>query len=585
MNAGAMDSGWYFWKQGSPADQRSGPFTWQQLFSYAQSGAITPTDLVWHEQLVDWRPAGQVAGLFAVPASPPVAATLAPPPMTSSSAPTPSPQAYAAAPAYGASPQYVATQPGQKRSRLWWILGPVIAVIIIGGGLGAFFGFWYHGVNDAVDAALEGFIQEEGEIFLEPAGTAGPDSFAGELFAATGPTTTFVLPSSTTASTATPTTVAPTTTANTSQPGEQVALASFSGDSPALYGGSKSKLIADKEGQLRFLEQNPLKARAFCEALNSDPTFRWSGGNTVAPSQLRAYFAELTPMMLTRDTRVTNHGYRNGKPTPRQSVLQAGQLVLVDRYGVPRVRCECGNPLIPPKAVRKTPKYTGPRWPGFDPTTIIVIQQTTVIIDTFVVIDVNTGQTFGRPAGSDGSQDGSPPQTGATTTTVTGGETTSTSNEGTTTTEPIGASELNGTWTGTFVVTELNINDEVAQAAEQQGCSLAELQALKGQEIPLRMDITVDAGGKSGTAVFNLDVSSLNQGTDGGFSNEPQTIPFTIDGNKLTFQVDQSQTPSTMTGILSRNQSGMPSITGVMESGDSTFNMKANWNVTKMGQL
>jgi hypothetical protein len=90
-------------------------------------------------------------------------------------------------------------------------------------------------------------------------------------------------------------------------------------------------------------------------------------------------------------------------------VLQAGQLVLVDRYGVPRKRCECGNPLTPPKPSPKPPIYTGPQWPGFDPTTIIVIQQTTIIINNFTVIDIHTGETYGRPAGSEGGSDGTLP--------------------------------------------------------------------------------------------------------------------------------------------------------------------------------
>lgn len=108
--------------------------------------------------------------------------------------------------------------------------------------------------------------------------------------------------------------------------------------------------------------------------------------------------------MLVRDTRVTNHGYRDGKPTPRQSVLQKGQLVLVDRCGVPRVRCECGNPLTPPKAVKTTPRYAGPRWPDFDPTVIVVIQPTTVIISDFVLVDIDTGDPFERPFGTEGIQ-------------------------------------------------------------------------------------------------------------------------------------------------------------------------------------
>ena len=247
--------------------------------------------------------------------------------------------------------------------------------------------------TSSTEAAL---IQQEGEIFLEPAGTSGPESFTGETFVPVGPTSTLSIPTSTTTTQ---------TLSTTTVPGGPIQLASYSGDTPALYGGSRSKALVDKEGQLRFFEQNPEKAAAFCLALNSDPTFRWSGGTQIRPDQLRDYFAELTPMMLTRDTRVTNYGYRNGRPTPRQSVLQAGQMVLVDRYGVPRVRCECGNPLTPPKPVRTAPRYTGPRWRDFDPTVIIVIQQTTVVINTFVLIDIYTGQTFDRPAGTDGVQD------------------------------------------------------------------------------------------------------------------------------------------------------------------------------------
>ena len=239
------------------------------------------------------------------------------------------------------------------------------------------------------------FVQGEGEIFLEAIGKAGPESFTGETFVPVGPPSTLNIPTSTTLLPPLPSTT----------PGAQTRLASYSGDTPALYGGSKSRALADKEGQLRFFEQNPAKAAAFCAALNSDPTFRWSGGTQIQPSQLRDYFAELTPVMLTRDTRVTNYGYRDGRPTPRQSVLQAGQMVLVDRWGVPRVRCECGNPLTPPQPVPVTPRYTGPRWPDFDPTVIIVIQQTTVIIDEFILIDIYTGDSFDRPAGTEGAKD------------------------------------------------------------------------------------------------------------------------------------------------------------------------------------
>ena len=149
-------------------------------------------------------------------------------------------------------------------------------------------------------------------------------------------------------------------------PGSPVQLASYLGGTPGLYGGSAAS--HRRQGrQLAFLEANLDKAAAFVAALNADPTLRWSGGTQVSVDELAAYFAELTPVLLTRDMRVTNHGFREGKPTPRQSILQAGQYVLVDIFGVPRARCECGNPLIPPVSIPTKPRYTGKPWAGFDP--------------------------------------------------------------------------------------------------------------------------------------------------------------------------------------------------------------------------
>ena len=142
-----------------------------------------------------------------------------------------------------------------------------------------------------------GFVQAEGEIFLEPAGAEGPDSFTGELFAEPATTTT-----STVVAAPPPAPSGPTT------------VSAVVGDAPALYGGSRDRAMCDKEGQLRFLQQNPDKAAAFVAALNSDPGLRWSGGTSVTVAQLPDYWNELTPMILTRDTRVTNHGYRKGRP-------------------------------------------------------------------------------------------------------------------------------------------------------------------------------------------------------------------------------------------------------------------------------
>ncbi|MCL5736175.1 MAG: DUF4339 domain-containing protein [Actinobacteria bacterium] len=407
-------SGWYYSKLGGPPGEQVGPVSWEELVSLARSGLVASDDLIRSEQRAEWHPAGHLPGLFS-PAAPSVLPSVPPSVPPSYAYPPPAPPvAAAAAPAPA----------GRSRLLLWLI--PVIVVVLIGAGLGAYFGIWY-GAGSSVTSALEelAFFQREGDILLEPVGSAGPGSFTGEEFVTAAPTTSLSIPNPAVTLppiTATPTSGAQSSTSSgvtqsTTTPtvaAQPVVLASYPGDTPALYGGSKSKLIADKEQELAYLERNPLKARAFCEALNSDPTLRWSGGTTVSPSQLRDYFAELTPLLLTRDTRVTNYGYRNGHPTPRQSVLQAGQLVLVDRYGVPRKRCECGNPLTPPIASRRPPTYTGPRWPTFNPQTVIIIQQTTVVINNFTVININTGETFGRPPGTNGGSDGPPPSTPAT---------------------------------------------------------------------------------------------------------------------------------------------------------------------------
>ena len=47
----------------------------------------------------------------------------------------------------------------------------------------------------------------------------------------------------------------------------------------------------------------------------------------------------------------------------------------------------------------------GAQWSEFSPTTVIVVQQSTTVIDNFTLIDDSTGQAFSRPAGSTGTSD------------------------------------------------------------------------------------------------------------------------------------------------------------------------------------
>jgi hypothetical protein len=168
--------------------------------------------------------------------------------------------------------------------------------------------------------------------------------------------------------------------------------ASYRGGLPGLYGGTRNYATCDAQQLIAFLEQNPDKGIA------------WAGTLGIRPEQIRRYVHRLTPVLLRTDTRVTNHGYVNGRANAIQSVLEAGTAVFVTRYGEPVVKCYCGNPLTPP--IRYTaPTYVGPRWGGFEPTHITIINQSITIIDTFTLYDPHTGKTFVRPAGTSGAGD------------------------------------------------------------------------------------------------------------------------------------------------------------------------------------
>lgn len=177
-----------------------------------------------------------------------------------------------------------------------------------------------------------------------------------------------------------------------------------------LYGGTMDYQQCDKEQLKTFLTQNQDKGTA------------WAEVRGITFQELPSYIDKLTPVLLRSDTRVTNHSFKNGKATPLQSVLQAGTAVLVDEYGEVVTKCYCGNPLKPPSYTPpyypptyqgttttqyyEEPPHYGPKWPEWTPTNITVIEVTVrVEIRIFVLVDSKTGQTFNRPAGTDGTSD------------------------------------------------------------------------------------------------------------------------------------------------------------------------------------
>ena len=64
-----MASDWYYADPSAPGGQ-VGPFTWEQLFSVAQAGKLTPATQIWNPGLPHWVPAGQYGELFLGSAGP-----------------------------------------------------------------------------------------------------------------------------------------------------------------------------------------------------------------------------------------------------------------------------------------------------------------------------------------------------------------------------------------------------------------------------------------------------------------------------------------------------------------------------------
>ncbi|MDT7845527.1 DUF6777 domain-containing protein [Streptomyces justiciae] len=290
------------------------------------------------------RPTGPPSGPLSGPSQPPSGPPSQPP---GSSGGTPSPEPH----------------------RPWWRSVPRVAVLATAVVAAVVLAL----VFSRSDGGGGGGTAKGGEVFLQAASKTGPEPF--------------------TESTANDSSAPPVSPSPATESAATNAVRGVDGGAPGLYGGTRNVSSCDVEAQIKALQAAPAKNNAFASVAG------------VQPSRVPAYLRALTPVQLRMDTRVTNHGYRDGAATSYQAVLQAGTAVLVDSHGVPRVRCACGNPLTPPVAQQTTPKQTGDRWASYRPTNVVVVAPSITVINVFVIYDPDENEWIARHRGDTGHKD------------------------------------------------------------------------------------------------------------------------------------------------------------------------------------
>lgn len=167
----------------------------------------------------------------------------------------------------------------------------------------------------------------------------------------------------------------------------------LAGDEPGLYGGTQDAQACDATQLVDFLT----------DPANADKAAAFAGALGIEPAAIADTLATYTPVVLTADTLVTNHGFRDGRATPFPAVLEAGTAVLVDGFGIPRVRCACGNPLGAPPDDADLGRTEGDVWDGYDPASTVAVGPSGAVIESLTLTDTTTGDTFQQPPGSGGA--------------------------------------------------------------------------------------------------------------------------------------------------------------------------------------
>lgn len=223
----------------------------------------------------------------------------------------------------------VSAAPRSATRRMVWIALAAVLAVALGVGI--------------VVAVTGG--DDPATALLQPADDAGPDPFTPSVATAVQ---VVVLPD-------------PTTSTTGGDPGgDGIHVVETPGDTARLYAGrpDDAEPLCDTADLDRRLADDPARASAWAEVAD------------VRVDDIDTYLDSLVATVLTRDTLVVNHRFRDDRAEPFDAVLQAGTAVLVDDRGIPQVRCACGNPLAsvaePPGALSPT----GEPWSDFVPAAV-----------------------------------------------------------------------------------------------------------------------------------------------------------------------------------------------------------------------
>jgi len=164
-----------------------------------------------------------------------------------------------------------------------------------------------------------------------------------------------------------------------------------SGRVEGLYGAVPNGSPCDVVTLANYLDADPGSAQAWASALG------------ITAQQIPYYLNTLIPVVLMGDTWVTSYN-REGDATSQQTVLQAGNAVLIDQVGVPRVHCASGAPLGPPaKDSMARFHVDGDAWPGFVPQSVLVIKyaadDNAPGTAKLTLIDITSGQQITQTPG------------------------------------------------------------------------------------------------------------------------------------------------------------------------------------------